>query len=38
MPPTWLTGLSWVSLVAAFASAALISYDLFVRGYRQRMG
>jgi hypothetical protein len=38
VPPTWLTGLSWVSLVAAFASAVLISYDLFVRGYRQRMG
>ena len=37
MPPTWLTVLSWVWIGVAFASAALILYDIFGRGYRQRM-
>ena len=37
MPPTWLTILSGVSLVTAFACAAWILWDLFGRGHRQPM-
>jgi hypothetical protein len=37
MVPSWLTALASISLVLAFASAALILNDIFVRGYRQRM-
>jgi hypothetical protein len=37
MPPTWLTVLSWASLVAALATAAAILFDLFGRGYAQQM-
>jgi hypothetical protein len=37
MPPTWLTALAWAALALAFASSALIAYDIFIRGYRQRM-
>lgn len=38
MPPTWLTVLAWIALSAAFVSAGIIAYDLWGRGYRQRMG
>ncbi|HEV7212544.1 MAG TPA: DUF4396 domain-containing protein [Blastococcus sp.] len=38
MPPTWLTALSWAALVVGFACAAIILFDIFGRGYRQRMG
>ena len=37
MPPTWLTIIAWISLALAFATAGLIIYDLFGRGYRQQM-
>jgi hypothetical protein len=37
VPPPWLNVLAWVSLVVAFASAALIVIDIFGRGYRQPM-
>lgn len=38
MPPDWLQALAWASLVTAALSAAAILVDVFVRGYRQRMG
>jgi hypothetical protein len=37
MPPLWLNVLAWVSLGVAFACAAVILVDVFVRGYRQQM-
>lgn len=37
MVPVWLTVLAWVALGAAFACAGWILWDIFVRGYRQRM-
>lgn len=37
MPHAWLTALAWAALTVAFASAAWIGYDIYVRGYRQRM-
>jgi hypothetical protein len=37
MPPTWLTVLSWAALAVAFASTAWMTYDIYARGYRQRM-
>lgn len=37
MPPTWLTVLAWISLAAAFLTAAAILWDIFGRGRRQRM-
>ena len=37
MPATWLTIIAWISLAFAFATAGLIIYDIFGRGYRQRM-
>ena len=37
MPPAWLTALSWAALAVAFASTAWITYDIWGRGYRQRM-
>lgn len=37
MPPTWLTIVAWVSLAVALATAALIAFDIFGRGYRQKM-
>ena len=37
MPPTWLTIVSWVMLALAFASAAWIAADLWLRGHRQQM-
>jgi Domain of unknown function (DUF4396) len=36
--PTWLTILAWVSLAVAVACALAILADIYVRGYRQRMG
>lgn len=37
MVPTWLTILSWAFLALALASAAAITADIFVLGYRQHM-
>lgn len=37
MPPTWLTVLAWVSLALAFAAVGAILFDIYGRGYRQRM-
>lgn len=37
MPPDWLTAVAWLSLAAAFATAAAIVYDIFAAGRRQRM-
>lgn len=37
MAPTWLDIVAWVALAAAFVSAALILFDIFGRGHRQRM-
>jgi hypothetical protein len=37
MPPVWLTVVSWASLGLALLCAALILYDLYGRGRRQRM-
>lgn len=34
---TWLVALSWLALVAGFASAAVVLMDIRVRGYRQPM-
>lgn len=36
-PPTWLEIIGWLSLVLAFASLLYIVYDIFARGYRQKM-
>jgi hypothetical protein len=38
VPPTWLTIIAWVSLAIAFATCGLIAFDIFARGYRQKMG
>ena len=38
MPPPWLTVIAWVSLGVAFITAGLIVYDIYGRGYRQKMG
>jgi hypothetical protein len=35
VPPTWLTVLAWISLASAFVCAALIVFDILVRGHRQ---
>lgn len=37
MPPTWLTILAWISVAAAFLSAAAIVYDIYGRGMRQHV-
>ncbi len=37
MPPMWLTILAWISLAFAFATAAVIVFDIYGRGYRQKM-
>ena len=37
MPPTWLTVIAWVALALAFATAALIVFDIYGRGHRQKM-
>ena len=36
MPPTWLTVVAWTALAAGFASAAVIVFDIYGRGYRQQ--
>ncbi|GAB3918009.1 membrane protein [Microlunatus endophyticus] len=36
-PPQWLDVLGWISLIAAFASAAYILYDIYINRYRQKM-
>ncbi len=38
MPPYWLVVIAWISLVVAVACAAAILFDIYGRGYRQRMG
>ena len=38
MPPSWLETIAWVSLVSAFVCAAVILFDIFVGGHRQKMG
>jgi len=38
MPHTWLVWSSWAALALAFASAAVILFDIYGRGNRQRMG
>lgn len=37
MPPTWLTIIAWISIAAAFISAATILYDIYVRALRQHV-
>ena len=37
MPPTWLVVVAWCALAIAFASAGIITFDIFVRLYRQPM-
>ena len=36
MAPTWLTAVAWTALAVAVASAAVIVFDIYGRGYRQR--
>lgn len=36
-PAGWIEAIGWFSLSIAFASALAIAYDVFVRGYRQKM-
>ena len=38
MPPTWLTVVAWIWIGVGFASAAVLLFDIFVRGHRQPMG
>jgi len=37
VPPLWLTVLAWGSLGLALVAAGEISWDIYVRGYRQKM-
>jgi len=37
MPPTWLVVVAWCALAIAFASAGIITVDIFVLRYRQPM-
>ncbi len=37
MPPGWLETIAWAALAIAFACAAIIAADIFLRGYRQPM-
>lgn len=37
MPSTLLTTISWVSLLFAFICAGIVLYDIFAKGYRQKM-
>ncbi|MFZ2014302.1 MAG: DUF4396 domain-containing protein [Nocardioides sp.] len=37
MAADWLVAVAWVALAVAFACAAAIAYDVYGRGYRQRM-
>ncbi|MFI2644308.1 DUF4396 domain-containing protein [Streptomyces sp. NPDC018610] len=36
-PPDWLEAIGWLSLSVAFACALVILFDIFARGYRQKM-
>ncbi len=36
-PPTWLEVIGWIALIASFASAAYILFDIYIRRYRQKM-
>lgn len=36
-PAGWIEAIGWLSLSLAFASALLMLFDIFVRGYRQKM-
>ena len=38
MLPDWLTTIAWIALGIGFASALVIACDIFLRGYRLRMG
>lgn len=37
MPATWLVALAWVALAVGFACCGAIAFDIYGRGYRQRM-
>lgn len=37
MTPAWLTALAWFSLGIAFLTAGLILFDIYIRGFRQKM-
>lgn len=37
VPPAWLTGVSWVYIGVGLLCALVILYDVFGRGYRQRV-
>ena len=37
MPPDWLETIAWISLAVAFVCAGVIVWDMFGRGFRQRM-
>lgn len=37
-PLPWIDDIAWACLALGFASAAVIGWDIFVRGYRQKMG
>jgi hypothetical protein len=37
VPSPWLTDLGWAALAIAFASTTWLVYDIFGRGYRQKM-
>ena len=36
-PASWIETIGWVSLGLAFAGVLLILFDIFGRGYRQKM-
>ena len=36
-PLPWIDGIAWGTLALALASAAVIGWDIYVRGYRQKM-
>ena len=37
-PPGWLTAVSWAYIVVGLVCALVILYDIYGRGYRQRIG
>lgn len=37
MPFELLTTISWISLIAALICAGIVLYDIFIKGYRQKM-
>lgn len=38
IPPQWLETIGWISLGLAFLCSFYILYDIYIRGYRQKMG